>query len=227
MQQWAGYGGQQQGYGGQQQGYGGQQAGYGGQAVTTNQGYGAQNLWTVAFDNGRVYTLRNGEQQVLGRYDMTEQKLTVSREQCLVQIAEDGTATLLSCGKPPTGWREPGGAWLWLQPQETIVLAHGDQVSLDMQNPEGSVFSLQEEGGMGGGMGMGGGAQQQQGQGNSLVCVQASFDFLTPGQGELGFRAGDIIAVTQQGGPNEWWEGSLNGQVGWFPSNFCSEPFYS
>ena len=39
---------------------------------------------------------------------------------------------------------------------------------------------------------------------------------------KLPFFAGDIISVTQMvdGG---WWEGSLNGEVGWFPSNFVKD----
>jgi hypothetical protein len=32
--------------------------------------------------------------------------------------------------------------------------------------------------------------------------------------------------VLQQGEPGGWWEGALYDQVGWFPSSFCSEPFY-
>ena len=31
-----------------------------------------------------------------------------------------------------------------------------------------------------------------------------------------------MIQVTQQGEPDGWWEGALNGQVGWFPSNYCA-----
>ena len=39
---------------------------------------------------------------------------------------------------------------------------------------------------------------------------------------QLSFTKGDIITVTQMvdGG---WWEGELNQEVGWFPSNFVKE----
>ena len=49
--------------------------------------------------------------------------------------------------------------------------------------------------------------------------VQATYNFPNPDAGQLGFREGDIIEVTQQGEPGGWWEGLLNGQVGWFPSS--------
>ena len=39
---------------------------------------------------------------------------------------------------------------------------------------------------------------------------------------QLCFKKGDVITVTQciDGG---WWEGTLNGRTGWFPSNFTKE----
>ena len=58
------------------------------------------------------------------------------------------------------------------------------------------------------------------------VYVQASFDFPAEQAGDLALRAGDIIVVTQQGEPDGWWEGSLNGQIGWFPATYCSAPYY-
>ena len=57
--------------------------------------------------------------------------------------------------------------------------------------------------------------------------VQATFDFADPEAGQLGFRVGDVIEVTQQGEPDGWWEGSLHGQVGWFPSTYCSALYYA
>jgi hypothetical protein len=57
--------------------------------------------------------------------------------------------------------------------------------------------------------------------------VQAEFDFPNPAAGQLRFRTGDVIEVTQQGEPDGWWVGMLNGQVGDFPSNFCSAPYYA
>ena len=39
---------------------------------------------------------------------------------------------------------------------------------------------------------------------------------------QLKFKKGDIITVTQKedGG---WWEGTLDGRTGWFPSNYVEE----
>ncbi|XP_059408670.1 rho guanine nucleotide exchange factor 7-like isoform X1 [Carassius carassius] len=54
------------------------------------------------------------------------------------------------------------------------------------------------------------------------VLVKARFDFQQTNEDELSFNKGDIIQVTRQeeGG---WWEGSLNGKTGWFPSNYVKE----
>ena len=39
---------------------------------------------------------------------------------------------------------------------------------------------------------------------------------------QLKFKKGDIITITQKedGG---WWEGTLDGRTGWFPSNYVEE----
>ncbi|CAH8863301.1 unnamed protein product [Trichobilharzia szidati] len=52
-----------------------------------------------------------------------------------------------------------------------------------------------------------------------LVC--ALYDYNRQHTDELSFKKGDVITVKQQleGG---WWEGSLNGVVGWFPSNYVT-----
>ena len=49
--------------------------------------------------------------QVLSRYNMLKQKLTVSRKQATVSCSADGTATLTSVGRGATLWRERGGPW--------------------------------------------------------------------------------------------------------------------
>ena len=54
--------------------------------------------------------------------------------------------------------------------------------------------------------------------------VEAAFAFAGEDEGQLAFNPGDVILVTTEGGQDEWWEGELNGQIGYFPSNFCSEP---
>ena len=55
--------------------------------------------------------------------------------------------------------------------------------------------------------------------------VEATFDFTAADVGQLTFAAGDVIQVTSEGSPGEWWAGSLNGVEGYFPSNYCSEPY--
>ncbi|TGZ70621.1 hypothetical protein CRM22_003100 [Opisthorchis felineus] len=55
--------------------------------------------------------------------------------------------------------------------------------------------------------------------GENVVLAKALFDYVRTHNDELTFKKGDTISVTQQldGG---WWQGSLNGVVGWFPSNY-------
>ena len=52
--------------------------------------------------------------------------------------------------------------------------------------------------------------------------VKARFNFKQTNEDELSFNKGDLILVTRQeeGG---WWEGTLNGKIGWFPSNYVRE----
>ncbi|XP_076435653.1 rho guanine nucleotide exchange factor 7-like [Babylonia areolata] len=52
--------------------------------------------------------------------------------------------------------------------------------------------------------------------------VKAIFNFKGTNNDELCFSKGDIVTVTQvlDGG---WWEGTLNGKTGWFPSNYVKE----
>ncbi|VDN05552.1 unnamed protein product [Thelazia callipaeda] len=59
---------------------------------------------------------------------------------------------------------------------------------------------------------------------NSLAAqgthlVQAMFDFKLQEEGELGFKRGDIITVTNREDDN-WWEGTLNGKSGMFPATY-------
>ena len=192
-------------------------------------------LWQVGSKgiDAALYELRIGQDMTLGRYDTRKQSPYVSRAQCQIACAADGTAHLYSCGKPVTGYRRRDGnkwSWNWLSNGETQVLAHGSQVSLDSRDTEGAVFTV---GGPYEDQQQYGYAQpqeqqqgQQQGQQQVLWYVQAASDYVDPEAGRLNFRAGDVIEVVQQGEPAGWWEGSLNGQVGWFPSNFCSEPYY-
>ena len=87
------------------------------------------------------YTLRNGEDQVLSRWNMVDRAMTVSRQQCTVAVSANGIASLTSTGKGPTLWRDRGGPWCAVQRAESLVLADGDQVSLDCNDPEAAVFT--------------------------------------------------------------------------------------
>ena len=107
----------------------------------------AANEWSPRF--GGVYKMKVGDAEVLGRYDLGEWKHTrpfVSRDQCLVHVGDDGTATLQSrSGHTPTLYRAPNGPWFALMQGEKTLLAHGDQVSLDYNDPEGTVFTCHDE----------------------------------------------------------------------------------
>lgn len=61
-----------------------------------------------------------------------------------------------------------------------------------------------------------------EGGGSGQLLVKARFPFEQTNEDELSFLKGDIISVSRQeeGG---WWEGSLNGKTGWFPSNYVRE----
>jgi len=96
------------------------------------------------------YSVGCGDEFVLGRWNMKMVKLTVSRVQCRVQVAADGTATLTSYGKGPTLWRArdtTGRGWIWdyLYPEESRILADGDKISLDFNDPEAAVFTCNLE----------------------------------------------------------------------------------
>ncbi len=50
---------------------------------------------------------------------------------------------------------------------------------------------------------------------------RALYDYTAQESDELTIREGDTIDIIQKSG--EWWEGTLNGQVGVFPANYVEE----
>ncbi|XP_032083939.1 rho guanine nucleotide exchange factor 6 isoform X2 [Thamnophis elegans] len=58
--------------------------------------------------------------------------------------------------------------------------------------------------------------------GSHQLVVKARFQFKQTNEDELTINKGDLIYVTrtEEGG---WWEGTLNGKTGWFPSNYVRE----
>ena len=166
VMQYGGYGPPQQhgcsGYG--LDGYDGDDddGGYGGQVGPPRYGapqdYSAPVLWGLHPWSGVAgfpgvdekyfalpYALRAGDQFVLSRWNMLQQRLTVSRIQAIAQANSDGTATLTSHGRGPTLWRAHGGPWNALYSGQRKELQGGDQVSLDCNEPEAAVFTCLQE----------------------------------------------------------------------------------
>jgi len=92
------------------------------------------------------YELIANDERILCRWNMQFPVETVSRSQCKVTVYPDGNALLTSQGScAPTLWRQQGGPWNALYDGQMEWLTNGCQVSLDANNPEGSVFTLQQE----------------------------------------------------------------------------------
>lgn len=141
----------QQDYGAQQghvdqQGYGAQQG------FVDQQGYGAHILCHLVPTSGvgarGEYVVRNGEEQVLGRFDMLQQNPYISRMHCLVRVEADGMATVTAIGKVATMVRSPGTAWFKVRKDQTHALTNGQEIALDPKAPENAVFTvyLQQDG---------------------------------------------------------------------------------
>ncbi|KXJ91065.1 BAR domain-containing protein [Microdochium bolleyi] len=56
---------------------------------------------------------------------------------------------------------------------------------------------------------------------SAVETVTALYDYSAQAEGDLSFRAGDVIEiVSRTQNDNEWWNGKLNGQTGQFPGNY-------
>ncbi|KAM8752697.1 rho guanine nucleotide exchange factor 6 isoform 2-T2 [Rhynchonycteris naso] len=83
-------------------------------------------------------------------------------------------------------------------------------------NPQGAVYSTTP------GLQRQSKAVDMMENGSHQLIVKARFNFKQTNEDELSVCKGDIIYVTriEEGG---WWEGTLNGRTGWFPSNYVRE----
>jgi len=141
------------------------------QAVTAQTTHGAHIHWAVVPVTGVLnqYTVRRGEHQVLGRYDMASQNPYISEFKCVVRVdATSGTATLVALGDAPIAVCKPEkGLWFDLRKKQTHVLSDGERIALDGKNPEGiygaifAVYSQPDEYGY---------AVQQDGWGQQAGC---------------------------------------------------------
>ena len=118
---------------------------------------GAPLLWRIVPVAGvsTEYAVRRGEQQVLGCNDLADQKGAASEAQCVVQVAADGTATLVSLGSRCTGLRARYGAPSYGLRSDgpPHVLADGEEIILDVDHPKSSVFCVRAERGVDSAMG--------------------------------------------------------------------------
>jgi len=112
---------------------------------------------------GGLAALCNGDEQILGRFDMVEQDPFISRAQCVVHVAADGSASLTSLGKPPTMVRADSDApWYAIFKDQTEPLIDGVQICLAKYSETSrrkpaifTCFCRAVEGDLGTGMGAG------------------------------------------------------------------------
>jgi len=53
--------------------------------------------------------------------------------------------------------------------------------------------------------------------------VRALYDFVAENESDLNFSEGEHITVLDNRDPSGWWEGEVDGRVGFFPSNFVED----
>lgn len=110
------------------------------------------NNFVQEFENSDVtgrpcqlpYKLAVGDERMLSRWNMIDQKLTVDRAQALVECFKDGSAILTGKGDKPTLWADSSGQWTNIEKEESVQLSHGDLVSLDCSDPEAAVFVVEQ-----------------------------------------------------------------------------------
>ena len=81
------------------------------------------------------------QDHIIGRNDLPVPKNTISRSQCQIQVSADGTAKVMSCGKPETGYASGGRPWEFLRCYESRQLQNGDLISLDKNDLESAMFT--------------------------------------------------------------------------------------
>jgi len=62
--------------------------------------------------------------------------------------------------------------------------------------------------------------EEPQEQSQSTSLVRALYDYDAENEGDLSFKEGDMINILDKSDPSGWWQGEVNGNVGFFPSNF-------
>jgi len=88
----------------------------------------------------------------------------------------------------------------------------GDQGGYDQGGDQGGYDQGYDQGGYDQGYDQSGGA--------ALGQCRAIYDYEGETATDLKFKEGDIISLLNDSDPSGWWEGELNGLVGYFPSNF-------
>uniref|UniRef100_T2MDY3 Rho guanine nucleotide exchange factor 7 n=1 Tax=Hydra vulgaris TaxID=6087 RepID=T2MDY3_HYDVU len=57
---------------------------------------------------------------------------------------------------------------------------------------------------------------------DDLIFLQAIYQFVGSCEDELSFNKGDVLVVTKKDSGG-WWEGMIDGKIGWFPCNYGEE----
>lgn len=74
-------------------------------------------------------------------------------------------------------------------------------------------------GSIGGAWSAGATAAEVSAQGGGATMVRAMFEYVGTTETELDLAEGDIVTVLKQD-PSGWWQGEVDGRIGWFPFNY-------